>query len=128
MKEVDQVLGRRVAMSTIESDERTDYGRRAHVPKWPLYDHHSTMRTSLSRELDRPVDEVVPVACDNATMIDGRLNELLLVRPFFSSVLVHAFDIETEAATNPGYVRSEVFVNQELHRGRSSRFSCCIAS
>src|SRR5688572_22880263 len=114
MEEVDQVLSRRVAMSTIESDERAYHGRGAHVPKWLLYDHHSAMRTSLSRELDRPVDEVTSVASDNATMIDGSLHKLLLVRPLFASVLVHALDIQTEASTDPGYVSGEILINQEL--------------
>lgn len=86
------------------------------VTQRTLYDHHAGMGTSLSGKLVREVDEVVSIARDDATIVDGRLCELLLVCPFLASILVDADDVKSESSANHRYVGGKIFVNNELHR------------
>src|SRR5687767_12568120 len=115
MQKNQQILGRCFAMSAIERHERPGNGRGTHVTMWLLYDDDPSMWAPLGCELSCEVDEVVPVSCNDAAGFKGCLDKLLFVRPIFTSIFMHAHDIQAETTTDPGDVSSEVFINQKQH-------------
>lgn len=83
----------------------------SHISERPLDNDDSGMWTTLSRESRRPVDEVVSISGDNATMLDGRLLELLLIRPLLTIVLVDADNVEPEIPTDPSDIGGEILID-----------------